>query len=211
MFCVACQTPYSWTTGEIVTHGRIHNPEFFRWMRDHAEDGQQIPANAGYLDPPPCGEGGITMRNLIDRLAVLKTDVRVKTEIYSVYRDIEHIRDVVMRALPVPSTVLDNRDLRMKYLDGSIDRDGLKKRLAQREKAHAKGIAIRQCYETLMAVDDDIKRDFIFTETPFTPTDYLDRLREICAFVNESLKKVSDTFDCKVLMVPVVQSIDILD
>jgi hypothetical protein len=118
---------------------------------------------------------------------------------------------VVMRALPVPSTVLDNRDLRMKYLDGSIDRDGLKKRLAQREKAHAKGIAIRQCYETLMAVDDDIKRDFIFTETPFTPTDYLDRLREICAFVNESLKKVSDTFDCKVLMVPVVQSIDILD
>ena len=33
MWCVECQTPFSWKTGQIVT-GIIHNPHFYQWQRD---------------------------------------------------------------------------------------------------------------------------------------------------------------------------------
>lgn len=33
MWCLMCQTAFSWATGKIVT-GNIHNPEAFRWQRE---------------------------------------------------------------------------------------------------------------------------------------------------------------------------------
>ena len=41
MWCVDCKTAWNWSTGDIVT-GHIHNPEYFRYMR---ERGLQIPQN----------------------------------------------------------------------------------------------------------------------------------------------------------------------
>ena len=38
MFCISCKTAWGWTKGEIDT-GKIHNPEYLRWMR---ETGQKI-------------------------------------------------------------------------------------------------------------------------------------------------------------------------
>jgi hypothetical protein len=34
IFCVQCQTVWDWNTGNIQEKGVIHNPEYFRWMRD---------------------------------------------------------------------------------------------------------------------------------------------------------------------------------
>lgn len=33
MFCIQCQTAFSWNSGKIIT-GHIHNPEAFRWQRE---------------------------------------------------------------------------------------------------------------------------------------------------------------------------------
>ena len=34
MYCIRCHTGFSWRTGKIE-EGRIHNPEYYRWMREN--------------------------------------------------------------------------------------------------------------------------------------------------------------------------------
>lgn len=41
MYCIMCHTAFSWRTGELE-RGHIHNPEYYRWMR---ENGKEIPRN----------------------------------------------------------------------------------------------------------------------------------------------------------------------
>lgn len=45
MWCIICKKGFSWKTGKLET-GRIHNPEYFRWIQEHGEveeDVNQIP------------------------------------------------------------------------------------------------------------------------------------------------------------------------
>jgi hypothetical protein len=49
MYCVSCQTPFSWNTGKIVTSGVIHNPHYYEWLK---RNGQSLPRNPGDV---PCG------------------------------------------------------------------------------------------------------------------------------------------------------------
>jgi hypothetical protein len=49
MYCISCNTPWSWTTGKIVTSGPIHNPHYYEWMK---RTGGVMPRNP--MDVP-CG------------------------------------------------------------------------------------------------------------------------------------------------------------
>lgn len=40
MWCIICKKGFSWRTGKIET-GRIHNPEYFRWIQEHGEPEQE--------------------------------------------------------------------------------------------------------------------------------------------------------------------------
>jgi len=49
MYCISCQTPWSWNTGKIVTSGPIHNPHYYEWMK---RNGGTVPRNPADV---PCG------------------------------------------------------------------------------------------------------------------------------------------------------------
>lgn len=49
MFCISCQTPFSWITGKIVTSGPIHNPHYYEWLKRTGGNVQRNPADV------PCG------------------------------------------------------------------------------------------------------------------------------------------------------------
>ena len=49
MFCISCQTPFSWASGKIVTSGPIHNPHYYEWMK---RTGGAVPRNPTDV---PCG------------------------------------------------------------------------------------------------------------------------------------------------------------
>lgn len=49
MYCISCQTPWSWNTGKVVTSGPIHNPHYYEWMK---RNGGAAPRNPADI---PCG------------------------------------------------------------------------------------------------------------------------------------------------------------
>ena len=49
MFCISCKTPWDWNTGKIVTHGALHNPHYYEWMK---RTGGEMPRNPADV---PCG------------------------------------------------------------------------------------------------------------------------------------------------------------
>jgi len=51
MYCIKCHTAFSWRTGQLE-RGHIHNPEYYRWMR---ENGKDIPRNPFDVRYDPCG------------------------------------------------------------------------------------------------------------------------------------------------------------
>jgi len=62
MYCITCHTAFSWKSGQIE-RGHIHNPEYYRWMR---ENGREIPRNPLDVRYDPCGE------NIIDYTSLLR-------------------------------------------------------------------------------------------------------------------------------------------
>tara|TARA_B110001452_G_scaffold175369_1_gene147062 strand:+ start:2991 stop:5522 length:2532 start_codon:yes stop_codon:yes gene_type:complete len=47
MWCTECRVAFSWNTGKIDYKGAVHNPEFYRYMRENGGDGQNAPRNPG--------------------------------------------------------------------------------------------------------------------------------------------------------------------
>ena len=62
MYCIKCHTAFSWKTGQLE-RGNIHNPEYYRWMR---ENGREIPRNPMDVRYDPCGN------QIIDYTSVLR-------------------------------------------------------------------------------------------------------------------------------------------
>ena len=63
MYCIKCHTAFSWRTGAIE-RGNVHNPEYYRWMR---ENGRDIPRDPLDVREDPCGN------NMVDYMTLLNT------------------------------------------------------------------------------------------------------------------------------------------
>jgi hypothetical protein len=137
MYCITCHTAFSWNTGKIET-GRIHNPEYFRYLRDN---GKEIPRDAG------------------NQCNMLPYHNDIPRDLYETLDYMHHIRHV-METLPRNTGILDYKDLRLGYLLSEYDEISWKRRLNLRVNKYNKNNEIFLIYDMFYKAIVDLFNNF---------------------------------------------------
>lgn len=133
MWCVQCQTCFSWRTGNIL-NGVVHNPHFYEFQRRQAAGGvaPRVPGDI------PCG-GLPTMFEMRRRLREDR-ETPASGTLFEIHRLIGHLTDIVMPSVYRKFNARPHlhRDVGVLYLRNQITReawrDGLYKAVRQEEK-----------------------------------------------------------------------------
>lgn len=179
MYCVNCNTAFSWRTREIVI-GRIHNPHYYEYLK--SIKGGTVPREIGDI---PCG--GIPT----------SWEMRNFTHVLAEHRMITHIQEVEMPQYTT-NRITNNRDLRIKFLNGDLHEDEFKRILQRREKESEKKQEISQVLNTCVVASSDIFRMCQRDKNQQKAKEYLKRLFD---FTNESMRRISKLYNC---VVPII-------
>jgi len=149
MFCTNCATAFSWNTGKIEL-GVVHNPHYYEWL-------QKNPISTREIENIACGNindyyhifnsTNFIVENSGDNLFIIR----------KAFQKITHTQNVLLR-LVAEDRIKDNLDLRLQYLDNSLDENSWKNKLVKRELHRIKNVAIRNVLETFIVVASDIIR-----------------------------------------------------
>jgi len=111
MWCVSCQTTFSWNSGQILLNTVVHNPHYYEYLR-RANNGA-IPREAGDV---PCG--GLPNAYLFTRLVMELTTLtrEEKTELLDIVRCLSDIQYVRLPQFPLRQAANVNQQFDIKYL-----------------------------------------------------------------------------------------------
>lgn len=139
MWCPTCKVAFSWKSGQIE-NGNIHNPEYYRWMR---ENNSEIPQNHNNN----CGQipnASFLLQSIrkiwipTNRTGRLDDDLYVHI-LYNCHRLVAHvgmIENTYRREINMKDAKLE--DLRVKYLLNEIDKDTWMTKIQILDKAFKK-------------------------------------------------------------------------
>ena len=196
MWCIECKTAFSWNTGKIEK-GHVHNPHWYEWQR--RMNNGIIPREPGDAPGGLCGH--VHLLPGFDQFMFAR-HYDVAPQLVNLHRSIVHMVHVILPRLTRPEfTEETNRDLRIKYLLGSIDQKTWKKILYQREKKREKELAIRQALEMYINVSGDVlwKLTEVFEENDEMGA--LDQLNQLRKYTNECLSNIHKRFNSNRIMI----------
>lgn len=168
MYCIKCHTAFSWKTG-ILERGHIHNPEYYRWMRENGKDIPRDPLDIRY---DVCGNNIIDYRSLLRIVRIyfpsnsiedtknyrgfnthIIQDCSQTVKIANMHRMIGHINYL--------NTDYQNenryeeqylKNMRAQYILNKITKDEFKKKLQMLEKKKNKSKKINDIWNLLNLV-----------------------------------------------------------
>jgi hypothetical protein len=204
MWCTQCHTAFSWRTG--IIEKTIHNPHYYEWLR---RTQGTVPRNP--LDMP-CGQqqlNGQFWRN-IDQTMVYKQLNLVNPELYSycrakisnIERAVLHYRMVTIQRLQEFNYEKNNRDLRISYLQKTIDPDTMKIMFQRAEKKTLKDAETREVYQMVCNTGEDIITRFaayidrLSLNSEFD-SNILDEMDKMLEYANECKDEICKTYQCK--------------
>jgi hypothetical protein len=185
MFCVSCQTRFSYNTGAIIT-GHFHNPEETRWVRDN----RRAPGDI------ECG-GVPSLSEFEDVADALEENYLAVAQIINniVSAEISMIPRYVHESQPV-----NNQDLRIRFLTSNLDEAGFKKEALKREKKRVKCAAeleVLQVYATCGA--DIVRRMCVNRKSPGYIARVVEEFKELVAMCNERFLEIRRDVGARVL------------
>lgn len=189
MWCISCKTAFSWQTLRIET-GRIHNPEYYRWMR---ESGQAIPRERD----DECDDNN-ELPWLHDIHHALQARHNIwDVQIPNVIRCLTHVR---FDTLPWLHNTLGydedpDKDLRIKYLLKDIDEDQWKKSLLHRERNRNKKRAKIQIYDMLVSAGNDLLHRSMQCTSKSELDEVMKAMEQFRKFFNRSCDRINLRFN----------------
>lgn len=185
MWCVMCQTPFSWKTGEVVS-GRIHNPEYYAYMR---RTGRDLPREEDRV-AAPCGAGVLVEYGPFRKRVMASGHGDVLCNIHRMILHIEAIE--IPRINDKINTTAALYALRCKYLLGDLSMDEFKKEVYMTEKNRDKNIALRNTLNLI--VQQGIETlNFLYTNNVDMVV-YIAQFEELRKFCMESFKTVKSIY-----------------
>lgn len=196
MWCISCQTPFSWSTGRLV-FGVVHNPHYYQWLR--TQNGGEAPRVAGDI---PCG--GLVNFYTLERGFTLKHyPMDSKKEVEAIHRLTAELLDQHLRQFARFDEVPDNGDLGVEYTLKLITLDEWKKKLWRRETKREESLDLRGPLDLLSNVCSEVLRRMAelwsstteTTESKFkTFMELLQQLRTLKKYVNSELEKIGKRY-----------------
>jgi hypothetical protein len=201
MWCSHCKNAFDWRSGQKIVGGVIHNPEYFRWLRENTSG--EIPRNP---HDNPCGAIADELVNMNNVLNVLRQYMNshrsLCSSIMEQARHCRHTRHVTLRTLARPDEINDddlNIDLRLRYLLNDINDEKFKRLLVGRNKKRQKELAIRYCLDAqVTAINDSLLGLLNHTDVIRCFTE----LETIYCFTKQRLDVLKKRFDCSVPEIP---------
>lgn len=155
MWCVECETPFSWRTLEIITNGTIHNPHFYQRQRELNNGvAPRVPG-----DNPCADRNAMPWPNVVEAILISRNIVFPNW--HECHRLVGHIRDVTIRYYPYNNRIEDNSDLRVKFLRNRISEKAWKGQLKQRQKSYEKNRAVHNVLEVFYVSLTDLFNSFV--------------------------------------------------
>lgn len=201
MWCTQCQVAFSWRTGRKI-NGVVHNPHFYQWQRENTNG--NAPRVVGDVR---CGgfptyhqlrrriwdrNNNVICDNKLTRICPHDPQGHSWTRyIMTLHRTFQHFEHVDMEKF-APRQIDDaNRELRIDYVLGERDDQGMKQRLASLDKQKTRENDIYHVLQLMQTVA--MERFIAFTNGPTLSNAKLcfnecNRVRQYC---NNELKKIS--------------------
>jgi hypothetical protein len=185
VFCVVpeCRTPFSWRSGKIDTSGRIHSPDYYRFIRDR--NGGVVPRTDAA--PAPCGQV------YLPAFYTMYTRLRHETGLWALHhQQVVHIQGALNgRVFPENLGDFDGEGYRKKYLRNEISetkwKDLLKRAIKSREHRYEIGKIYRLYVEVMTDYFHNLLRNGDLTK-------FEDDANQFLKFTNDSIIKINTKF-----------------
>lgn len=182
MYCTACNTAFSWTTGRIQS-GIIHNPHYFEYQR--LINGGDIPRQPG---DNPCYNGLPPFQDFLRLIRANNPSNSLEQLVSNMYNSLAHIYAVILPTLR-NSIRTDHTDLRVHYLLGDLSEKKWKSSLQARLKKNEKTRDNIQIFELFHGTSVEIVVD-IYQNIQDNHDTRLIQLDNLTKYVNEQFINV---------------------
>lgn len=202
MWCTQCKVAFDWRTGTIE-NGYVHNPEYFRWMRENGQNIARNPLDEVY---DPCGNNVPRPQVLLNKLRTIMSntsnsysrtnDYEETKVIFNMRRIIDHI-DYVSRQNNVTneSEERKKRELRALYLLNINDEKKWKSNLISIEKKRIINTKIQNVFNLLRIVLVEYIGKAMESTTFNEIKNIVIESHKIREYTNESFHNISKMFN----------------
>lgn len=188
MWCVSCQTTFSWNTGQILLNTVVHNPHYYEYLR--RTNNGAIPREAGDV---PCG--GLPHAYMFTRIVmeILSLTQIQKTELLDMVRCLSDIQYVRLPQFPLRQAANVNQAIDIKYLRQEITEDEWGASLERTETTGERKKEIGLILQTLLHVGSEkltqLQNSIRGRDRDAIALSVLDELKKVRDYTNKSLKE----------------------